>query len=228
MNKTGWIIFSTAVILLLGGLVAYARIANPPLDISGVDSNSVIAPSDKNGNIGDHSKGSEANKVILVEYGDFQCPSCASVSPQIDTLLEERDEVTFIFRSFPLTSIHPNARAAASVAEAAGLQGKYWEMYSALFENQNDWSGLNTSQRTTMFNRYANSVGLDMGKFNTDLTSKNISQKINFDIALGKSLSVKATPAFFLNGKELDQESTSGLFQGDFTSINAKIDEALK
>lgn len=225
MNKTGWIIFSVAVIALLGGLVAWTRITNPPLDVSGVDSNSVVAASDNNGNIADHTKGSDKNKILLVEYGDYQCPSCAGAHPNVNTLMEEYgDDVTFIFRNFPLTSIHPNARAAAAVAEAAGLQGKYWEMYDVLYEKQNDWNSLDTSQRTSVFNTYASSLGLDLDKFKTDLASKEVTAKINFDIALGKKNNVAATPAFFLNGKELDKETSSGIVQGDLTAIKKQLD----
>ena len=139
MNKVGWIIFSAAVVLLLGSLVVWTRITNPPIDLSGVENNSIVAASEQNGNIADHTKGSDANKILLVEYGDYQCPSCGGVHPNINALMEEYgDDVTLVFRNFPLTSIHPNARAAGAVAEAAGLQGKFWEMHDMLYERQND------------------------------------------------------------------------------------------
>lgn len=229
MNKIGWIIFSVVVVLVLGGLVAWTRIANPPIDLTGVENNSVVAASDQNGNIADHTKGSESNKILLIEYGDYQCPSCGDAYPNVNTLMEEYgDDVTLVFRNFPLTAIHPNARAAAAVAEAAGLQGKFWEMHDKLYVSQNDWSGLDASKRTTVFNSYAQDLGLDMDKFNADVAGKEAGQKINFDTALGKSVDVAATPTFFLNGKKLDDATSSAIVQGDLTAIKAQLDELIK
>ncbi len=229
MNKIGWIVFSTVVLLLLGGLIAWTRITNPPLDISGVENNSVIAASDQNGNIGDHTAGSDANKLLLIEYGDYQCPSCGAAYPNLETLLEDYGEkFTLVFRNFPLTSIHSNALAAASAAEAAGLQGKFWEMHGMLYQNQNDWSSLDASKRTEIFNQYAQTLGLNIDTFTADLASKPVSKKVQFDIALGKSLDITGTPTFFLNGDKLDEATSSGIVQGDLTSIKAKIDELAK
>lgn len=225
MNKVGWIIFGAIVVLLLGGLIAWARITNPPIDVSNVNNNSVITASEDNGNIGDHVKGSDTKKIILVEYGDYQCPSCGGAYPNLNTLMDEYgDSVTFVFRNFPLTSIHPNARAAAAVAESAGLQGKFWEMYDLLFQNQNDWSGASADQRTTIFNGYASSLQLDMDKFTQDLTSQNVTKKISFDMAVGKQAGASATPTFYLNGEELDNEAASGIVKGDLSAIRAKLD----
>lgn len=229
MNKYGWIIFSVVVVLLLGGLVAWTRVTNPPIDVSNVNNNSVIAGSDQNGNIADHTKGSDSNKILLVEYGDFQCPSCAGAHPHINTLMEEyKDDVTFIFRNFPLTAIHPNARAASAVAEAAGLQGKYWEMYDKLYESQSDWSSLDASQRTDLFNRYAEDLSLDMTKFAEDLASQSVNKKINFDLALGKEAGTSATPTFFLNGEKLSDEASGNIVNGDLSTVKEQIDQLIR
>ena len=225
MNKIGWIIFSTAVVVLLGGLVAWARITNPPIDVSGISNNSVIAASSQNGNIADHTEGSDQNKILLVEYGDYQCPSCSVAFTNVNKLLEDYgDKFTLVFRNFPLTSIHPNAKAAAAVAEAAGLQGKYWEMHNMIYENQNDWSSLDATQRTDIFNQYATSLGLNLDTFKTDIAGKTIAQKLSFDIAMGKAADVAATPTFFLDGEQVDSATSSALVQGDLTAIKAKID----
>lgn len=229
MNKTGWIVFVTVIVLLLGGLVAYARVTNPPVDVSNIENNSIISASTQNGSIADHTRGSSANKLLLIEYGDFQCPSCAEANSSANKLVNEySDSLTFVFRNFPLVSIHPNARAAAATAEAAGLQGKYWEMHDKLYENQDDWNGLDGSKRTTLFRQYAETLGLDTKKFDTDVASKSVTQKINFDLALGKKLSLSATPTFFLDGEELDSTTASNFVQGDLTAIKAKIDALLK
>lgn len=229
MNKIGWIIFSVIVVLVLGGLVAWTRIANPPIDLSGVENNSVIAASEQNGNIADHTKGSDSKKILLIEYGDYQCPSCGGAHPNINTLMEEYgDDVTLVFRNFPLTAIHPNARAAAAVAEAAGLQGKFWEMHDRLYESQSDWSNLNANERTSIFNTYAKDLGLDMTKFTADIAAKPVNQKINFDLALGKQSGASATPTFFLDGQKLDDETSGDIVNGDLESIKAKLDALIE
>lgn len=229
MNKTGWIIFSVIVVLILGGLVAWTRISNPPIDLSGVQNNSIIAASSQNGNIGDHSKGSTANKILLVEYGDYQCPGCEGAYPNVNSIMKDySDNVTFVFRNFPLTSIHPNARAAASVAEAAGLQGKFWEMHDILYEKQSDWVSLDSSKRTPVFESYARDLGLNLDTFKNDLSARPVTQKINFDLALGKSVDVSATPTFFLNGEKLNDDISNGIIKGDLTGIKAKLDELIK
>ena len=229
MNKVGWIIFSTVVVLLLGGLVVWTRVSNPPIDVSGINNNSIIAASDQNGNIADHTTGSTSNKILFIEYGDFQCPSCEGAYPNVKSLINDYGkDVTFVFRNFPLTTLHPNARAAAAVAEAAGLQGKYWEMHDKLYDNQNDWSGLDASKRTDMFNSYAKELGLDVTKFDADIVGKPVDKKISFDIALGKANTVDATPTFFVNGEKLDDSTASGIVQSNLTAIRAKLDALVK
>ena len=229
MNKIGWIIFSAVVVLILGGLIVWTRMANPPIDLSGVENNSVIAASEQNGNIGDHVTGKTDSNIRLVEFGDFQCPSCGGAAPNVNTLMDEYgDRVALVFRNFPLTTIHPNARAASATAEAAGLQGKYWEMHDLLYERQGDWSNQDATKRTETFNQYAEEVGLDIEKFKTDVASANVGKKISFDQALGKREGVSATPTFYLNGEKLDEETSSGIVQGDLTKIKAKLDELLK
>lgn len=228
MNKTGWIIFSVVVVGLLGGLVAWTRATNPPIDVSNVENNSIIAASQQNGSIADHVTGSDANKILLIEYGDYQCPSCGGAYPHLKTILDEYgNKITFVFRNFPLSSMHPNARAAAAVAEAAGLQGKYWQMHDLLYEKQNDWNSLDANQRTAVFNGYATSLGLDVEKFKTDVASKDVTQKISFDLAMGKAADISATPSFFLDGKKVDDETSSGIVQGDLTKIRTQLDAAI-
>lgn len=229
MNRVGWIIFSVAAVALLGGLVIWTRISNPPIDLTGVENNAVIAASEQNGNIADHVKGSDAKEIIFVEYGDYQCPGCGGAHPYVNQVMEEYgDNVTFVFRNFPLTTIHPNARAAAAVAEAAGLQGKFWEMHDILYERQGDWENLEASKRGDIFNGYAQELNLDIEKFNTDVAGSQAAKKINFDLALGKKVDVSATPTFFVNGEKLDDTTSSKIVQGDLTDIKAKFDALIK
>ena len=228
MNKIGWIIFSVAVVALLGGLVAWARITNPPISLDGVENNSIVAASEQNGNIADHTTGSESNKILLVEYGDYQCPGCEGAYPNVKTLMEEYGtDVTLVFRNFPLTSIHPNAKVAAAAAEAAGLQGKYWEMHDLLYQNQSAWETLAIDKRTDAFVSFATQLQLDTTKFTADLSNADVNKKISFDMALGKANSASATPTFYLNGEKLDETTAGGIVQGDLKAVKAKLDALL-
>ncbi len=229
MTKTGWIIFITVVAVGLGSLIAWTRIANPPLDVSDINTHAAIAASDRSGNIADHITGNAESKVILVEYGDFQCPGCAGASPNIQVLLEEYgDRIAVIFRNFPLTSMHPNAKAAAAAAEAAGKQGKYWEMNSHLFKSQGEWQNADTKTRTDIFKGYAEALQLNVDTFMEDLASSDIAKKISFDQALGKKDGVTATPTFFLNGEKVSEDTADGIIGGDLTAIKKDLDELLK
>ncbi len=229
VSKTTWIIFSAIIVLVLGGLIAYSQANRTTLDVTDVDAFAITAASDQNGQIGDHVYNDTVSDTILIEYGDFQCPGCAAAYPNIKTLLEDYgDEVSFVYRNFPLTSIHPNARAAAGAAEAAGLQGQYWEMHDLLFENQTEWGDADINQRLTFFKTYAESLSLDVAQFETDLASSNVNQKIAFDQALGGKVGVDSTPSFFLNGEALSSEAAQGLLQGDLTALRAELDEALQ
>jgi protein-disulfide isomerase len=228
MNKIAWIIFGAAIVILIGGLVIWSRINNPGIDVSAVNTDAVISASQQNGQIADHTFGKTDSKVVLVEYGDFQCPSCGGAHPQIKEVTEEyKDKVLFIFRNFPLTTIHPNARAAAGAVEAAGLQGKYWEMHNLMFESQNAWSSLTGAERTNQFVAYAQQLKLNTDQFLNDLAKESINQKISFDQALGKKLNVNATPTFYLNGEKLSEATSSAIVQGSTTELKAALDAAL-
>jgi protein-disulfide isomerase len=228
VSKVAWIIFGAVIVLVLGGLIVWSRVSNPAADVSTLNENSVLAASDQNGQIGDHTFGKADSDVIFIEYGDFQCPSCGAAHPQVKEVTEEyEDRVAFVFRNFPLTSIHPNARAAAAAAEAAGLQGKYWEMHNQIFESQSSWSNLTGNQRTDAFVSYAQSLGLDTDKFADDLGVSAINQKISFDQALGRKASVSATPSFYLNGEKLSEADASAIVQGDSDKLRELFDAAL-
>jgi len=229
VSKKTWIIFTVIVIGLLTALVISSRSANPDTDFSNVDTNSVLAASAASGTIADQVFGNKDSKVVLIEYGDFQCPACASAHPGLKTLAEQyKGQLAFVYRNFPLSANHPNARASSAVAEAAGLQGKYWEMHDYLYENQSAWSDLQGNIRTDTFTRYAEILGLDTAKFTTDLASESISQKISFDQALGKKTGVNSTPTFYLNGVEVESGIIKDLQSGSGAQLRALIDEQLK
>lgn len=166
-----------------------------------------------------HIKGAADAKVTLVEFGDFQCPACGAVHPVVDTLLKEYEgKVKFVYRQFPL-AIHQNAKAAAYAAEAAGAQGKFFEMYDALFQNQKDWESGKDAMK--MFEEYADVVGLDVEKFKQDIADKKFEEVVQKDINDGYSLGINSTPTFFLNGEKM----SGGL---PYDQFKAKIDAALK
>lgn len=150
-----------------------------------------------------HVEGTSPEGVKLVEYGDFQCPVCAefyAVTKQVAQTYSDR--IVFQFRNLPLTSIHQNAFAAARAAEAAGLQNKYWEMHDLLYRNQSSWA--QSSNPLTIFDSYAQSLGLNKTKFDQDYASDAVNKSINADTAeFAKTGDDMATPTYYLDGKKL-------------------------
>lgn len=206
-----WLIFIAVVVVLFGGLLYFA--SRDAVDVSSVNDKALVSGSDKSGGIEEHVIGKKDSKVVLIEYGDYQCPGCGSAYAPIKALTEKYEsKMAFAFRNFPLTTIHPNARAAAAAAETAGLMGKYWEMHDKLYENQNEWQSANANDRTSIFSSYAESIGLNKDEFVKNLTEKSsqVNQKISFDQALGKKSGVSGTPTFYLNGKIVDQQVKDG------------------
>lgn len=151
-----------------------------------------------------HVMGSTANKVTLVEYGDFQCQFCEQYEPTVAQVRDTyKDKVQFQFRNFPLRQIHRNALAGARAAEAASLQGKFWEMHDALYAYSN-WSVWTVSSSPSLeFEKYASTLGLNLDKFKTDFASSKVNDTINADIQAGNALGITGTPSFFLNGKQV-------------------------
>lgn len=228
MNKVAWIIFGAIIVIVFGGLIIYSHESNPPIDVSTINTNAIATASAQNGQIADHVFGKADSKVIFIEYGDFQCPSCGAAYAQVKSATESyKDKVAFIFRNFPLTTLHPNARAAAAAAEAAGLQGKYWEMHNMLYEGQADWEKLSGDQRTNFFVSYASQLGLDTAKFKTDIASNAVNSKISFDQAIGKKIGVNATPTFYLDGTKLSDTDSGQIVQGSTTVLTGLFDKAL-
>lgn len=208
MSRNGWLIFIAICAVLLGALYWMSRSSR--VDVSGIDHLSIQSASEASGNIADHSQGNLESAVIIIEYGDFQCPGCRSAAPVMKSVVDKyRDDIGFIFRNYPLPG-HPNARAAAAAAEAAGLQGKYWEMYDRLFENQLEWANLSGSTRTDMFADYADLLDLDRDKFVSDLDSERVRDKINFDAAIGREAGVTGTPTIFVNGEQVTESYKDG------------------
>ncbi|TNB76275.1 disulfide bond formation protein DsbA [Arthrobacter sp. BB-1] len=141
-------------------------------------------------------------KAQLVEFLDFECPSCGSIHPVVEEFKAEfGDRITFVHRHFPL-SAHPNSGQAALAAEAAGQQGQYQQMANRLFETQAQWAGSQQSQ-APLFRTYAEQLGLDLSRFDAAVADPKTEERILADIADGEALGVTGTPTFFLNGEKL-------------------------
>lgn len=159
------------------------------------------------------SKGSANATVTLEEFADFQCPSCAQFDPTIREIKTVYgDRVRVVFRQYPL-QMHPKAYDAARAAEAAGAQGKFWEMHDLLYDKQKDWSVMENHRQT--FADYAKSLGLNVEKFNDDLAGQIASSRVGLDKQRGDAIGIRATPSLFLNGRLLmpDEMQTSKLRQ---------------
>lgn len=227
VTKKSWIIFIVLVSVILGLLVFYS--SSKQINTSGINHDQIITDNEQNGNIDDHTLGDINAKVRLIEYADFQCPGCAGAHPAIKEVMERyKDVVVFIPRNYPLTSIHPNAKAASSAAEAAGLQNKYWEMFDLLYDKQDEWSKASISERTDLFSNYAASIGIDTDQFIEDVGSSAVSQKIAFDRQLGEDNDISSTPTFYINGKKVDSDVVNSLIQESPKDFEALLDQALK
>lgn len=159
-------------------------------------------------NADDWKKGAADGKVTLVEYSDFQCPACGYWYSQIEDLVDEfGGDLTFVYRHLPLKSIHANASVAAEASEAAGLQGKFWEMHGIIFENQKTWSLLSRNDFKSQLSVYAGEIGLDVAKFEEDLSSDAVTDAVDDDLESANRTGVSSTPTFFLNGKRVAPNS---------------------
>ena len=223
MNGRTWAVFIVIVVAVIGGMVYMAR--QDKLDVSDVGKDKaagVLAAEDRNGNIEEHVLGKKDAKVVIVEYGDYQCPGCSTAAPKAKAVAEKyKDNVALIFRNFPIATIHPNARAAAAAAEAAALQGKFWEMHDLIYANQDAWSQASTNDRTEIFLGYARQLGLKEEQFEEELSDARITKKINFDVAIARTQGVTGTPTFYINGELV--ESTN-----DADYLETAVKEALK
>lgn len=222
MTKTRWIIFAVVCLLALGGLIVFTK--KDKVNVDSLDPAQIIT-----GENGDHVFGNKDAKVVLFEYGDFQCPGCGGAYPQLKTITEKyKNQVAFVFRNMPLTSIHPNALAGATAAEAASLQGKYWEMHDKLYETQNDWSSASAMTRTDIFIGYANDLGLNTDKFKADLSSKTVSDKISRDRAIANKLNVDSTPTIYVGDEKMGSDVITDVVQQKGDLLVKKLNEELK
>lgn len=172
----------------------------------------------------DYSKGqklgSDSAKVKLVEFSDFECPACVSWQPTVSQLLaSDGAQIEFYYRNFPLPQ-HSLAIPAAEAAEAAGAQGKFWEMHDRLFATQPEWSTMSTTDATNYFVNLANQLGIDGNKIREAINNQTYKVTIDADVNDGMALNINATPTFFLNGHKLDL--------ADYPDLKIAVDQAIQ
>jgi protein-disulfide isomerase len=151
-----------------------------------------------------HMTAKKEAKVNVVEFGDYQCPACGYANPIVEKLIEtykDNPNVNFVYRNFPLPQ-HSNAMVSAEAAEAAGAQGKFWEMHNMLYSGQNDWAG--SSKPLDIFTGYAQKLGLDVKAFTDAVNQQKFQDAIIKDRSDGEALGINATPTFFVNGGKMD------------------------
>jgi protein-disulfide isomerase len=163
----------------------------------------------------DHAEGPGHAKVTLVEYGDFECPTCGQAYHAVEMLRKHfAGRMRFVFRNYPLREAHPHAELAAEAAEAAGGQGKYWQMYALLFENQ-------LHLKPNNLRHYAEKLELDLSRYDFEMEDHVYLQRVQEHIKSGKDSGIRGTPAFFVNGRLHDASF-------GFEHLQAAIEVALR
>lgn len=191
------VVVSTVVFIFLGWLLVGREKPTPTYDMA-------ITSTDYQTNA--------SASATLVEYSDFQCPACASYQELVRQLKKDLgSKVNIVYRHFPLRQIHKNAQLAGQAAEAANMQGKFWEMHDLLFENQLAWAELDNPMGE--FEKYASELKLDVEKFKTDTQSTNAKDKVDADYAQGLRFLVNSTPSFFLNGVKMTNPASYETFK---------------
>ena len=168
-----------------------------------------------------HVRGETGAPVTLEEFGDFQCPPCGALHPELKKIEEEYGpRLKVVFRHYPVIALHKHALQAAHAAEAAGLQGRFWEMHDMLYQNQAQWDKADDVR--PIFSDYARSLNLDVQRFNNDMDGTEVSKRILADQDRARSLRVKGTPTLFINGRQVQP--------AQFTreGLRAAIDTALR
>jgi len=168
-----------------------------------------------------HIRGNPDAPVTLEEFGDFQCPPCGKFSEFVEELLKEYNpRLRLVFRNFPLSG-HEHAREAALAAEAAGLQGKFWEMHDTLYREQDAWSKAPNVRE--LFESYAGTIGLDVDQFKKDMDGDKARERVDSDRALADFLGVKATPTLFINNRPVEPKDKNP--EGVRATINAALNQ---
>ncbi len=203
-----WIFIPVIVLVIIAGAILFS---NKGDNSSGGDFS-----------FDDHAKGDKDASVVLVEYADFQCPACGAYYPLVSDLRDSfsDSQLRIVFRHFPLSQIHPNAVSASRAAEAAGLQGKFFEMHDIIFENQSKWSSVPRPQ--SLFESYAGEIGLDVDQYKKDFSGSAVRLAVEQQAASANKFGLNSTPSFLLNGVKIDNPRSLDEF---VAVVQAKLDQ---
>lgn len=221
-NKVFIIVILTTVALLIGGVFLFSKNSGDSGQTGKTVNMSLLVPQNAIGTSG-FSNGiylpaSPSATVSLVEFGDYECPACGIYSPFVKQLLSDfSGKITYVFRNYPLPQ-HKNAPISSYAVEAAGLQGKYWQMHEKMFTTQSDWSGLTDPKES--FIGYAKDLGLDINKFTADIASSTVKDKVQNDTNDGNTIGITETPTFYLNGQKI---TLSGSYDQFKTLVTAAL-----
>lgn len=220
-NKTFLIVGIVTLVIFVGGVFLFSGAGNSSTSTKVVNSsllvpqNAIVTSGFANGN---YLPASPSASVTLVEFGDYECPACALYSPLTKQILTDfAGKISYIFRNYPLPQ-HKNASISSYAVEAAGLQGKYWEMHEKMYATQGDWSNL--SDPTLIFVGYAQGFGLNVDQFTADLKLPAIINKVKSDFNDGNTIGITETPTFYLNGKKIT-------LSGSYDQLKSFIESAL-
>jgi len=196
-----FLIIAAVGLLTVGGAVEFYRVKTRPAPASASGARATPTPAEAAEDPSLHARGPRNAPVTLEIYGDFQCPSCGLVSHAIDELQKQYEgKMRVVFHEFPL-EMHKHAMQAAVAAEAAAVQGKFWEMHDMLYRYQPVWA--EATNANFFFESYAESIGLDVARFRADRTAPDVRSRVITDATAGESRGVKNTPTIFINGTEL-------------------------
>jgi protein-disulfide isomerase len=211
-TKTLFWISGIGVVVIVIGFYFWNKSSNTIATPVVVDMSKIVTPDS-------HRIGLPMAKVVVTEFGDYECPACGAAHPVTKELIAkyaDAKDVAFVFRNYPLQQ-HRNAIPGAQFAEAAGLQGKFWEMHDKIYETQTKWSTM--SDASSVFLGYAQELGLDMSKLSQDIKSDTVANRIKGDQTAGEAIGINSTPTFYVNGVK---QSGWGM-----PELSASIDTAL-
>jgi len=210
-----FIIVALVALLTVGGATTLYRAKRPAALTIGKDH-----PAKTESGESTHVLGSPNAPVTLEEFGDFQCPPCGALSSPINQLEHDyQPRLRVIFRHFPLAT-HAHAQAAAVAAEAAGMQGRFWQMHDLLYREQAIWS--KATDVSELFNSYAGLLGLNINQFKKDTASDKTKERVESDRKQAAALGIQNTPTIFLNNRAVPPSDLNP------ASLRAAVDELLK
>jgi protein-disulfide isomerase len=208
-------------VIIIGVLVVSTTAAMWLYRHSAEPESSNVSPATPDPEAQAHVRGERNAPATLEEFADFQCPPCSALHPELKKIEDEYgSRLKVVFRHYPVVSLHKHALQAAHAAEAAGLQGRFWEMHDMLFQNQAMWKDADNVR--PIFSDYARSLNLDVGRFNTDMDGTEVAKRILADQDRAQQLRVRGTPTLFINGRQVQP--------AQFTreGLRAAIDTALR